>query len=459
MPRSRPKGLSAAAAGLACLSLLLIPRLRAAEPPLREQAFHLERAAEVVAVIQASCEACDWGRQGREAAVLALAVDGAPQQHVVLTRGATGEYRVLLGALPAGDHRVTLARDGRRSARGAGEVRVEILSLRSVAEGAPDHEALAHAPIVHTRRRSLARFSDAPLLAWVEVLEAPDGGRELRYSIVFSHEDGGTPLDRLMATWGRATDIELVYAVQLDAAGRVRKAEYQGKDHVMKGFAGRREGRHPVLHVVTDNNMVSDRGPQTPRVALAPVRFPLDDVSREAVMDAHPWTYDVSLAEVRREGLVAEDARPGSKRIPDPRRFAFLEACGSVRDARLAFDLGLAAPGGSLAWSASDAGRAGFRVARSGCFRAGVALPAGAALADVRAVRLRAHTRPPRSGEAPLATGAGSARIDRVNSLFALGPDGRPGASVLSWSEGADLRAEGPALELKVAPPAPSGSR
>lgn len=459
MQRVRRKWLTAVGAGLSCLLLPLVPRLQAAEPALREQAFHLERAAEVVAVIQAACEACDWGRKGHEAAVLTLAVDGAPRQHVVLTRGALGEYRVLLGPLRAGDHRVTLARDERLSARGAGAVRVEILSLETATEGAPGHEALAHAPIVHTRKRSLERFSDAPLLAWVETLPAADGGRELRYSIVFSHEDGGTPLDRLMATWGRATDIELVYAVELDAAGRVRKAEYQGKDHVMTRFAGRREGRHPVLHVVTENNMVSDRGPKTPRVALAPVRFPLDGVSREAVMDAHPWTYDVSLAEVRREGLVAEDARPGSKRIPDPRRFAFLEACGSVSDARLAFDLGLAAPGGSLAWSASDAGRAGFRVARSGCFRAGVALPAGTGLGAVRALRLRAHTRPARRGEPALAPGAGSARIDRINSLFALGSDGRPAASVFRWSEGALLRGEGPPLELAVAPPVVTGSR
>jgi hypothetical protein len=247
--------------------------------------------------------------------------------------------------------------------------------------------------------------------------------------------------------------------VELDAVGRVRRAEYQGKGHVMTPFAGRREGRHPVLYVVTDNNMLSDRGPTTPRVALAPGRFTLDGVSREAVMDAHPWTYDVSLAEVRREGLVTENARPGSRRIPDPRRFAFLEACGSVTDARLAFDVGLPAADASLAWHASDAGRAGFRVARSGCFRAGVALPAGTGLGDVRAVRVRAHTRPSRRGEPALAPGSGSARIDRVNRLFALGPDGRPAASVFSWSEGADLRAEGPPLELAVAPPAVTDAR
>ncbi len=135
---------------------------------------------------------------------------------------------------------------------------------------------------------------------------------------MFSHEDGGTPLDRLMATWGRATDIELVYAVELDAAGRVRRAEYQGKDHVTTPFAGRREGSHPVLYVVTKNNMVSDRGKATPRVALVPVPFSLDGVSREAVMDAHPWTHQVSAVEVRREGLVRDGATAGLEADPGP---------------------------------------------------------------------------------------------------------------------------------------------
>jgi hypothetical protein len=325
--------------------------------------------------------------------------------------------------------------------------------VRFESVGADDErrQALAHAPIVHTRKGALDRFSDLPLVAWVETIPTADGGRELRYSIVFSHEDGGTPLDRLMATWGRATDIELVYAVQLEADGRVHGASFQGKDHLTTRFAGRYEGRHPVLHVVTDNNMVRDSGPDTPRVALAPRLFPLEGVSREAVMDASPWTYRISDQEVRREGRVAPAARAGSKRIPDPRRFAYLEACGSVADARLAFDAGLQDVSGALAWYASDAGRADFRIARPGCFRAAVALPEGKSIADVRALRLRAHTRPPRRGEKPLAPGSGHARVDRVNRLFGLDADDQPGPSVFSWSEGAELRPDGPPLELRLA--------
>jgi len=432
--------------------LLLLLLLSAPPVPLHEQAFRLDRPAEAVAVISASCERCDWAVRGREAAVLALWLDGAPQQHVVLTRGARGDYRVLLGALREGEHRLALSLDARWSAHGTGAVRVGDVSVAAVAADDLGHEALAHAPIVHTRKGSLERFSDAPLVAWVEASPAADGGRELRYSIVFSHEDGGTPLDRLMATWGRATDIELVYTVELDAQGRVRRAEYQGKDHVTTAFAGRREGSHPVLYVVTKNNMVSDRGPGTPRVALVPVAFSLDHVSREAVMDAHPWTHQVSAVEVRREGLVVDGARPGSKRIPDPRRFVFLEACAKVSDTRLAFDVALRRPDGALQWYASDAGRPDFRVARSGCFRAGVALPRDAAASDVQAVRLRAHTRPPRRGEAPLPSGSGAAHLERVNLLYGLGADDRPGPSLFSWTGGSELAPDGPPLEFPLRP-------
>lgn len=429
---------------------LLLTLLLSAAPPLHERTFHVEHAGEAVAVVRASCERCDWGVRDREAAVLALALDGRLSQHLVLPRGGRTEHRILLGALAAGDHRLALALDERRSARGVGAVRVEGVDVETVAPGEPGHEALAHAPIVHTRPGALERFSDVPLVAWVEEDALPGGGRALRYSIVFSHEDGGTPIDRLMATWGRATDVELVYAVELDASGAVRRAEFQGKDHVVTPFAGRREGLHPVLHVVTKNNMVADRGKETPRVALAPAPFALDGISREAVMDAHPWTHAVSAAEVRREGLVRDGARPGSKRIPDPRRFVFVEACGAVSDARLALDVGLPGANGELAWRSSDAGKTSFRIARSGCFRAGVALPPGESAADVRALRLRAHTRPARRGEPQLPRGAGSARVERVNLLYGLGPDDRPGPNLFRWSAGAELAPDGPVLELPV---------
>ena len=55
---------------------------------------------------------------------------------------------------------------------------------------------------------------------WYEIEPTPRGTR-YRYSVIFTNEDGGTPADRLMATWGRTTDIEYLYSVEVDASGAI----------------------------------------------------------------------------------------------------------------------------------------------------------------------------------------------------------------------------------------------
>ncbi|HEV8253705.1 MAG TPA: hypothetical protein VGQ78_03045, partial [Vicinamibacteria bacterium] len=343
----------------------------------------------------------------------------------------------------AGEHRLRIAIDRKWTARDVGAVS----ATASVTETADP--ALALTPILNARPNTVGRFTDAPLLMWYERLPLP-GGTRLRYSVIFTNEDGGTPIDRLMATWGRTTDIEAVYEADIDAQGRLLADRYQGPEHQVRPFAGRREGRHPLLWVKTDNNMVVDRGRARPRFAPAAKPFDLAGVSREAVMDAEPWTYRVTAEEALREGKVDERARPGSGRIPDPRRFVYLEGCGEMKDAAIAFEVAAAAPAGPD-WSASDGGRPEFRIARSGCFRGAVAVPAGAA-ADVRALRLRAHTRLPRKDEPPLPPGTGSARITALR-LFRLGTDYVPQPPLFTWSGEIELSAKGPAWEHAIAPP------
>jgi hypothetical protein len=411
------------------------------------ESFTLTVPSEVVAVITAACAGCAWGEKGREAAVLALRVDGRYAQDLPLVQGAgPAVYRVQLGTLDAGRHTLDAQVDA-ASAPGARDVTADV-AFELVPLASPEHVALAHAPILHQRANAVGRFTDVPLLMYYEVAPLPAGQR-LSYTVIFSNEDGGTPPDRLMATWGRVTDIELVYTVELNAEGASVQEVYQGRDHEMLPFSGERDGRHPLLWVVTDNNMVSDRGQTRRRHRPAPQRFDLSEVSREAVMDAHPWTYRVMSEEVAREGRVVDGARPGSERIPDLRRFAFVEACAEVQDAQLAFDV--AWPGAErLEWVASDAGGPRYRIARSGCFRAAVALPRDASPDPIRAIRLRAHTRPPAAGETALPPGAGWARVTRVNRLFRLGPDFLPGPDLLTWTGDARLSADGPPLELTV---------
>ena len=424
--------------------------------PLREE-FELQRPAEVVAAIGTRCAACDWGRPGREGVSLRLALDGRYARHLVLARGGEAVSRVGLGALAAGRHRLEIDLDAGASAAEAGPVEVTVVAIEAVERGDARHPLLAHAPILHARPNAIGRFSDVPLLVWVEQEPLPGGRRRLRYSAVFSNEDGGTPPDRLLATWGRLTDLEYLYGVELAADGRVLRAEFQGEGHVIQPFEGEREGDHPLLFVVTDNNMLAGSGESGVRYAPAPAPFDLSGASREAVMDSEPWTYRVSSLEVRREGRVAAAARPGDGRIADPRRYLYLEACAETRDVGLTFGAGLAAEQGPR-FVDSDGGLGELLVLRSpdhfpnGCFRSAVALPEGARPEDVLALRFRAHTRPPREGEDPLPPGSGSARLLRVTKLFGLGPDHLPEPSLFSWEGELPLAPGGEPAELRVRP-------
>ncbi len=440
--------------------LLAVLLLTAGSAPdlLGEESFVLAEPAEVVATLTAGCGGCSWGVKGREAAVLVLEVDGRYSQHLPLVRGETvADYAVLLGSLSAGPHRLRVRRDARVSSRDAGAVTIGAITFRHSTAADPDHEAVAHAPLVYARPGTLKAKSDLPLLTWYET-EPTARGRRLRYSVVFTNEDGGTPPDRLMATWGRTTDLEFVYSVELDGAGRVLEELHQAKGHELVAFAGRREGVHPLLWVVTENNMLGEHGKTRERFAPAPWSVELLDRSREAVMDAYPWTYRVSSEEVRREGRVVEGAPGGSKRIPDPRRFVFLEACAPGMDVTLAFAVGVAGSEGGLAWHPSDGGGPRFRVSReahnfpNGCFQSAAALPPGVEASAIRAVRIQAHTRKPRKDEPPLPPGTGRARLVRVNRLFMLDANDEPGESLLSWTGDAPLVGEGPPHELPISP-------
>jgi hypothetical protein len=424
-------------------------------PTATERPFALAASAEVVATVRARCRACDWAVRGREAAALELRVDGRYSQHLLLTRGpALADYRVGLGRLARGVHRLSVVVDHRRSARGARDAEIASLEIESFDPATPEGRRLAHAPILVARPGSVGRFSDVPLIVWVESDAARGGRLRLRYSVVFSNEDGGTPADRLMATWGRLTDIEFVYGVELGASDEVVADEYQGPKHRLRPFLGRYEGTHPVLYVATDNNMVSDHGRRTMRFVPAVVSFDLTGTSREAVMDAFPWSYAVSAREARREGRIDERARLGSKKIPDPGRYLTLEACADAKDATLAFSAVLRGVDRVVRDYWSDGGLPKYRIGRratefpNGCFRSAVALPSSTTADQVVALRFRAFTRIAGGGEP--APGAGAVRLRRVNALFFLGADDLPGPSLFSWRGDRPLAPEGAPVELPV---------
>jgi hypothetical protein len=272
---------------------------------------------------------------------------------------------------------------------------------------------------------------------WYEV-EPTARGQRFRYSIVFSNEDGGTPTDRLMATWGRTTDIEYIYSVEVDARGETLSEDMQAPKHEIRPFRGKREGRHPLLWVSTENNMVLDSGTTQVRYAPAPVPFPLVDVSREAVMDANPWLYEVMTKELVREGKIVENAGPGNDTVSHPRRFAFVERCGVVGDNALTFEVRV----GDW-WISSDRGMPEYRIVRDGCFRAAVPLPENVRPQQIRAVQVVAHDRSGKPATTPI-------RFTRLNTVFMLDEQLRPGRSLLKWEGNVEVKPGGPPFEIAI---------
>jgi hypothetical protein len=444
--------------------LIVLPFLSAGasagpQSVVKEESFELKEGAEVVATITASCEGCDWSRKGHEGAVLRLEVDGRYSQHLFLTRGASAaDYRVMLGPLTAGRHSLTVARD--TGAWSKAPRSFSVLSIKTVAvpTTSAEQQALELAPILYVRPNTLGRFTDVPLVLWYEVDQTERGSR-IRYSVIFSNEDGGTAADRLLATWGRLTDIEYVYGIEFDREERVIEETFQGKDHEIVPFKGRREGRHPLLYVVTDNNMVKDEGTTAARFAPAPTAFDLTNVSREEVMDQNPWTYAVTAQEARREQRVRKTPSPGSKKIFDPRLYAVVELCTASDDTTFAtftFAVGVSQGHGAPRFYDSTFGVREYRISRSpdnfpnSCFRGAVALPKGTTAADLLALQVSAHARPPREGEPPPATSSGPAHLRRVNKLFLMSATDVPEQSVFSWTGNAPLALDGPPATLEI---------
>ena len=404
--------------------------------------FSFKRAGEVVAVIRAGCARCDWGETGREAAVLRLSVDGTYSQHLFLSRGeAPADYRVRLGTLAPGRHELRIERDAELSAKGAGPASIDVPGVALVADENGD-AAEAMAPIVYARPNTVGTFTDLPLLMWYEIVPTKRG-RQFRYSVIFSNEDGGTQTDRLMATWGRTTDIEFIYGAEVDGSGTIVAEEFQGPGHEVPAFKGQHEGRHPLLWVSTDNNMVSESGPTHMRYAPEAVKFDLVNVSREAVMDANPWTYAIASVEMRREGKVVNDAPAGNNTISDPRRFVYVEACGQVGNAALALSIRA-----GDRWIPSDRGMPQYRIVRDGCFRVATPLPAGARASSIRALRVQAFERPPAEGAPPAAPDP--VRLTRINKVFMLDEHYLPAASILKWEGSQTIRAGGDPFEVRI---------
>lgn len=401
--------------------------------------FQSAGEAEVIARLTVECARCDWATAGSEAVVLAVTLDERPAVHVPITRPDQAEYRVMLGSVAAGSHALSIVQERQLTAASLrGEAGATwAVEIEQIAATAAGHRAIALAPFVYARPDTVGTYSDVPLLMWYEI-EPTGRGTRYRYSVIFSNEDGGTPADRLMATWGRTTDIEYVYSVEVGATGAILGEDMQGPDHEILPFKGSREGTHPLLWVATHNNMVLDRGTTAVRYAPAPALVDLENASREKVMDDQPWTYAVMAQELAREGKIVADAPPGQGTIPDVRRYVFLEGCGEAGNNALTVSVRV-----DGTWWSSDRGVPEYRITRNGCFRAAVPLPANRSARDVDGVRLQAFTRQ----DKPAGT---TSKVTRLNTMFALNERFAPGPRLAQWQGEAILQPGGPPFEIPL---------
>ena len=400
--------------------------------------FDSSKNVEAIVTLRVRCDACAWDKAGSEAVVLKLTLDDRAPVHLPIVRSGEADYAVMLGAVGAGKHSLAVVEDPGLTAKAlkGKNAATWTATIDQVEPDSDRYVPLSFAPFVHARPDTVGKFTDVPILMWYEIEPAP-AGKRYRYSVIFTNEDGGTPVDRLMATWGRTTDIEYVYSVEVGDDGTIRGEDMQGPEHKILPYAGRREGRHPVLWVATENNMVLDKGETKVRYAPAPILVNLKDVSREMVMDTNAWTYEVASKELAREGKIAGDPPPGRQLIPDPRRYAYLEGCGTLGNRTLTFSVKV-----NDTWIDTDRGVAEYRIARDGCFRGAAPLPEGSTVDNVTAVRVHAHARKDRPATTPVI-------FSRLNTLFGLDDGYKPTPGRVHWTGNAQVRPDTP-LEIPI---------
>lgn len=469
--RARHTALALSAAALAAAPLALASPAEAAAPstdaaaaagtinvhrggPARSFTFTAGRAGEALIGFTASAPGVSWARKGAESAVVSIAVDGRHVTDLVVPSSDPTPRSLALGRVGRGRHKVTL-RFAKGSAPAAQRVRLAHTGVRMPAA---DQLVLRYAPVVVGRTLAVTgdayqnATTDTPLIAWHETRPAQTPGhRILEYSVVWSNEDGGTDTPALMARWGRTTDIEWIYRVEVDAKGnRVDgTGVYQAPNHATLQFTGKYEADHPVLQTCTVNNNMCDV--VTP--PDSPLRFMPDvtatrpqDRTREYVMDQQPWTYRVMAQEMLREGKIENPSDPATTAVGDQRTYLFAEfakttgaatGTGSVPGVAL----GVRLKSDPSRVYRSDHDQPTWSIDRDGPVATTVELPEGTRPSDIASVE--AIRRPTGLGD----NGA-PATVTAVNRGFFLDASYLPQSSFLTWKGSVALTPQNPSAVL-----------
>jgi hypothetical protein len=320
-------------------------------------------------------------------------------------------YPIFLGSMTPGAHTLKIDRLPDASARGI-PLQVHGTKFKTYKASDPDYAVIAHAPVIHARQNTIGKFTDIPLLTYCEKL----GDGSLRYSVIFSNEDGGTSTRALMARWGRVTDIEHVYQVWLDKTGHVERTSIQTRDHKDVPFQGKYDGTHPLLVVVTDNNMVSGEAPSAVRYQLAPIVTELSFASREKVMDENSWLYLVAARELEREGKLRTYGSIEGTKISAPENYLHIEMRIANKESRLAVRVRLQ---DENFFRSSHLGVYDMAIERSGWVRSAIELPPATQPSQIAEIALECIPEAKTEGK-------GSCRVDAISKLFFLNAKQQP---------------------------------
>jgi hypothetical protein len=340
--------------------------------PLATKQITLNEPSEVELEITGESSGTSWEYKDREAAAVLIEVDGHYNQDLLLFAGEKPFiYRVSLGMLPAGKHQIAAKLNRARSASQAGGAIIQRLQpiVRYARQmKADDWLALTNSPVLYQRPNTVDRFSDIPILMYYEVFHPTADELLVRYTTIFTNEDGGTPSAALMARWGRASDIEWVYEFK-SRDGKIIEEKYQGVSHATKVFRGQRiNGTHPVLGVASDNNNFSDELQSPVKFALAPVQADLTTATRESLMDLNPWSYRLVAEELVREGKI-KTILTDPDTIADPREYLYVDVHAKQNGAAISVEV-IGQNQGVMAQS--DLGDPRLRIDRGGNFRTAI---------------------------------------------------------------------------------------
>ncbi|WP_018634603.1 hypothetical protein [Parafrankia elaeagni] len=426
--------------------------------------FEVPATGEVVLDVTTEAPGAAWGTVGSESAVVSLFVDGTYTTDVVIPASFPIRRSLALGSLSGGRHdlRVQFAAD--RSPQGSTQAKLSDFAFRAIGPDDPQYAAARNAPVVYGRTAvnpallpgtpATGPFqnalTDSPLVAFHTEAPTATGHRLLTYSMIWSNEDGGTSTPALMARWGRTTDLEWTYKVEVDGAGNAvpGSAVMQGPDHVDVPFRGQVEGTHPILQTCTLNNNICDRTDGQMRFALAAGER-LDPVNeaRERIMDRNPWTYWVMAQEVNREGKVTEAPESSStEQISDPRNYLYLVIRKSTQGppntdaAWVGVSVGVRLSGNPNTFRSNQVYPV-WSIERDSPAQTAIALPPGTVAEDIASIQA---TRVVGEGRD---TGA-RVQIDSIEQAFFLGPDGLPQESFLFTPARATLTSAAPTATL-----------